>query len=116
MMMEILSNFSSAYCFISFILGALFMLTMLCIAAMGKVQEPMNNVHFYVARDKNGKMFLYMGKPIRRLGIFSSFYSSRFGCYICSEEYFSKYGLNARDFDNLKWEDEPLEVFITLND
>ena len=92
------------------------MLTMLCIAAMGKVQEPINNVHYYVARDKNGRVFLYMGKPIRRSGIFQSFYSSRFGCYICSEEYFSKYGLNARDFDNLKWEDEPLEVFITLKD
>ena len=118
--MEILSNFSSAYCFISFILGALFMLTMLCIAAMGKVQEqcnkvqePMNNVHFYVARDKNGKMFLYMGKPIRKVGIFAS---SRFGHFICQEKYFSKYCLNARDFDNLKWEDEPVEVFITLND
>ena len=114
--MEILSNFSSACCFISFIIGALFMLTMLYIAAMGKVQEQCNNVHYYVARDKDGGLFLYMGKPIRRSGIFQSFYSSRFGCYICSEEYFSKYGLNVRDFDNLKWEDEPLEVFITLND
>ena len=114
--MEILSNFGSAYCFISFILGALFMLTMFSIAAMGKVQEQCNNVHYYVARDKDGRVFLYMGKPIRRLGIFSSFYSSRFGCYICSEEYFSQYGLNARDFDNLKWEDDPLEVFITLKD
>ena len=67
--MEILSNFSSAYGFISFILGALFMLTMLCISAMGKVQEQCNNVHFYVARDKDGKLFLYMGKPIRKVGI-----------------------------------------------
>lgn len=114
--MNLLSNFSSAYCFISFILGALFMLTMLCIAAMGKVQEQCNNVHFYVARDKDGRLFLYMGKPIRRSGIFQSFYSSRFGCYICSEEYFSKYGLNDGDYAYLKWEDEPVEVFITLND
>ena len=113
MIMEILSNFSSAYCFISFILGALFMLTMLCIAAMGKVQEQCNNVHFYVARDKDGKLFLYMGKPIRKVGIFAS---SRFGHFICQEKYFSKYGLNVRDFDNLKWEDDPLEVFITIKD
>ena len=24
-----------------------------------------NNVHFYVARDKNGTLYLYIGKPIR---------------------------------------------------
>ena len=29
---------------------------------------------------------------------------------------FKGFGLNKNDFDNLKWEDEPLEVFITLND
>lgn len=100
----------------SFIFGASMMLLILCIIAMAKDKEPSNKVHFYVARDKDGRMFLYMGKPIRRSGIFQSFYSSRFGCYICSEEYFSKYGLNARDFDNLKWEDEPIEVFINLED
>lgn len=111
--MDILSNFSSAYCFISFIIGALFMLTMLCIAAMGKVQEPMNNVHFYVAKDMDGKLFLYMGKPIRKVGIFAS---SRFGHFICQEKYFSKYGLNVRDFLYLKWDDEPVEVFINLED
>ena len=111
--MEILNNFSMIYCFITFILGAMFMFTTLCIAAMGKVQEQMNNVHFYVARDQDGKLFLYMGKPIRKVGIFAS---SSFGHFICQEKYFSKYCLNARDFDNLKWEDEPVEVFITLND
>ena len=26
---------------------------------------PRNNVNFYVARDKNGELFLYMGKPVR---------------------------------------------------
>lgn len=73
MMMKILSNFSSAYCFISFILGAVFMLTIHCIVAMGKVKEPMNNVHFYVARDMNDTLCLYMGKPLR--GTYA-FYSS----------------------------------------
>ena len=66
LIMEILSNFSSAYCFISFILGAMFMFVAFCIAAMGKVQEPMNKVHFYVARDMDGKLFLYIGKPVRK--------------------------------------------------
>ena len=109
--MEILSNFSSAYCFISFILGALFMLTMLCIAAMGKVQEQCNNVHFYVARDSYGILFLYMGEPIRAT---SEFLSSDYGRLINSSRHFSKYGLNEDDYAYLKWEDEPLEVFITL--
>ena len=111
--MEILSNFSSAYCFISFLLGALFMLTMLCIAAMGKVQEQCNNVHFYVARDSYGILFLYMGKPIRAT---SEFLSSDYGRLINSSRHFSKYGLNEDDYAYLKWEDEPLEVFITLKD
>ena len=111
--MEILSNFSSAYCFISFILGALFMLTMLCIAAMGKVQEQCNNVHFYVARDSYGILFLYMGKPIRAT---SEFLSSDYGRLINSSRHFSKYGLNEDDYAYLKWEDEPLEVFITIKD
>ena len=101
----------SIYCFISFIIGAVFMLTMLCIAAMGKVQEQCNNVHFYVARDKDGELFLYIGKPIRKVGIFVS---SRFGNFICQEKYFSKYSLNARDFDHLKWADGPVEVFINM--
>ena len=111
--MDMISNFSSAYCFISFILGAMFMLTMLCIAAMGKVQEPMNKVHFYVARDIDGILFLYMGKPIRAT---SEFLPSYYGRLINSARHFSKYGLNGRDFDNLKWEDETLEVFSTLKD
>ena len=111
--METLSNFSSAYCFISFILGALFMLTMLCIAAMGKVQEPINKVHFYVARDMDGILFLYMGKPIRAT---SEFLPSDYGRLINSARHFSKYGLNEGDYADLKWEDEPVEVFINMED
>ena len=111
--MEILSNFSSAYCFISFIIGALFMLTMLCIAAMGKVQEQCNNVHFYVARDSYGILFLYMGKPIRAT---SEFLSSDYGRLINSSRHFSKYGLNVDDYAYLKWEDDPVEVFINIED
>ena len=38
--MEILSNFISIYCLITFIIGAVFMLAMLSIAAMGKDDEP----------------------------------------------------------------------------
>lgn len=113
MIMEILSNFSSAYCFISFILGALFMLTMLCIAAMGKVQEPMNNVHFYVVRDNDDKLWLYLGKPYRYVNGFNSCDN---GCIIVLEDFFSRFGLNPKDYDNLRYEDEPVEVFLNLED
>ena len=68
--METLNNFASIYCFIAFVIGAVFMLAILSIAAMGKVKEPRNKVHFYVARDKNGPLWLYMGKPIRDRIIF----------------------------------------------
>ena len=98
---------------IAFILGAISMFMLVCIGYAAKHEEPVNRIHFYVARDKNGKLFLYMGKPIRKVGIFAS---SRFGHFICQEKYFSKYCLNARDFDNLKWEDEPVEVFINMED
>lgn len=111
--MEILSNFSSAYCFISFILGAVFMLTMLCIAAMGKVQESMNKVHFYMARDKNGSLWLYIGKPCRGKNDFYSNPDRRVFCLTCNIEY---YGLKREDYTNLKWEDEPVEVFLNIED
>ena len=111
--MYILSNFSSPYCFISFILGAMFMFVAFCIAAMGKVQEPMNKVHFYVARDKNDNLFLYLKKPIRA----SNYFISRSGgMLLLATKNFSECGLNPNDFKDLKWEDEPVEVFINMKD
>ena len=124
MNMETLNIFSSIYFFIAFVIGAVFMLTV-TITAMGKVQEPMNqepnndvqkqtnNVHFYVAREKSGALWLYMGKPIRTsVGFLSSHYCRFLGIGV----EFSQYGLNMHDFDNLKWEDEPVEVFINFKD
>ena len=113
--MYILSNFCSAYCFISFVLGALFMLTMLSIAAMGKIQEPMSNVHFYVARENDGALRIYIGKPIRCEGIFVSCREKGGRCLGRGSD-LRKYGINENDYKDLKWEDEPVEVFITLND
>ena len=124
MNMETLNIFSSIYFFIAFVIGAVFILTV-TITAMGKVQEPMNqepsndvqkqtnNVHFYVAREKSGALWLYMGKPIRTsVGFLSSHYCRFLGIGV----EFSQYGLNMHDFDNLKWEDEPVEVFINFKD
>lgn len=69
-----------------------------------------NNVHFYVARDKSGSLWLYMGKPIR----FEKFFACGRGEILSSSDSFQKFGLNVHDFDNLKWEDEPVEVFLNL--
>ena len=111
--MYILSNFSSPYCFISFILGAMFMFVTICIAAMGKEQEPINKAHFYVARDENGSLFLYLQKPIRRTNYFIS---RSGGMLLLKAKNFSECGLNPNDFKDLKWEDEPVEVFINMKD
>ena len=53
MTMEILNNFASIYCFIMFIFGAVFMLAMLSIAAMGKSKEE-PKVRFYIKRIYSG--------------------------------------------------------------
>ena len=75
--------------------------------------EPRNKVHFYVARDKIGTIWLYMGKPKRDK---CSFCSTESSIAIISSTYFYKIGLNEKDYYNLKWEDEPVEVFLNLED
>ena len=110
--MEILNNFASIYCFITFIFGAVFMLAILSIAAMGKVKEPRNKVHFYVARNKNNKLWLYMGKPRRYDDEFRA-YLDKGSKYISGYD-FNAFGLNEKDYANLKWEDDPIEVFINM--
>ena len=112
--MEILNNFSSIYCFIAFVIGALFMLAMLSIAAMGKTKEPRNKVRFYVARNKNNRLWLYMGKPRRYDDEFRAYLDKGSKCI--SGYYFDAFGLNEKDYDNLKWEDEPVEVFLNMED
>ena len=89
------------------------MLVALAIASMGNDDETSNKVNFYVARDKNEELLLYMGKPFRGI---NRFHSHLNGCIITSENDFSNFGLNENDFDNLKWEDEPVEVFIKMED
>ena len=109
--MEILNNFSSIYCFITFIIGAMFMFAAFCIAAMCKTQESKNKVHFYVARDKDNSLWLYLGKPERSK---QTFMPITYGGIIRGEKYFSNHGLYVNDYANLKWEDEPVEVFLKL--
>ena len=73
----------------------------------------MNKVHFYVARDKNSILYLYLGKPKRED---FSFMPCKGGyCFVDIQNY-RKFGLNPDDFKDIKWEDEPVEVFINMDD
>lgn len=70
-----------------------------------------NNVHFYVARDKNGKLWLYINKPIRAKDVFISAINIDLTYRNCNY-----IGLNKNDYADLKWDDEPIEVFINMED
>ena len=98
---------------IAFIFGALLMFLVFCIVAPIKDKKPKNNVHFYVARDKNNELFLYMGKPFRGIERFHEYQN---GCIITGDNNFYNFDLSKNDFDNLKWEDEPVEVFLNMED
>lgn len=94
------------------ILYGVVMLLMCYIAIFQKEKKPKNNVHFYVARDKNRVLWLYLEKPIRVEHMFVKGH----GRALTSSFGFQEFGLNEHDFDNLKWEDEPIEVFINLEE
>ena len=87
--------------------------TLKCYIITLNSKKSINKVHFYVARDKNGELFLYMGKPFRGI---NKFHPYRNGCIITSDDDLSNFGLNKDDYANLTWEDEPVEVFLNLED
>ena len=99
---------------IAFILGAISMFMLVCIGYAAKQEDPVNRVHFYVAKDKDGGLYLYLGKPFRGS---SDFYGNPDkGSSLLTPFNFEYFGLNENDYENLKWEDEPLEVFVTMED
>ena len=100
-------------CVIAFIIGILFTLIVFIIGTITETKKSENKVHFYVTREKNGTLWLYMGKPIKK----EHFYViCNYGIIIASVDRFSGYGLDKNDYANLKWEDEPVEVFLNLED
>ena len=116
--MEILSNFASIYCYISFIIGAVLMLLSLAIVAMSKDNEPRNNVRFFVTKDNsvfNDDLKLWLGKPEWDKNIVLWITHSRYVHYICNNYYFEGYKLNPDDFADMK-EGEIREVFLNLED
>ena len=78
-----------------------------------KIRRMRNKIHFYVARDKNGELFLYIGKPFRGI---DKFHPCQNGYIITSDDDLSNFRLNKDDYADLKWEDEPLKVFINMED
>ena len=115
--MEILSNFSSIYCFVAFVIGAVFMLAILSIAAMGKEKEPRNKVRFFVTRDNEDASInppvLWVGVPKKDSVGWSVTETAKPIAF--SEEGFKHCGLNYEDFFNMK-EGEIREVFLNLED
>ena len=101
--METLSNFASIYCFVTFIMGAVFMFAMYSIVAMGKVKEPRNKVRLYVKADIDNIPWLYIQKKNGDLEL------------VASNNGFKDFGLNPLDFADIK-EGEIREVFINLED
>ena len=80
-----------------------------------KLKKPRNNVHFYVARDKTyNLLWLYLGKPIRFKD--DAWLPGKHGTVIETESSFEILGLNKEDYNSIKWEDEPIEVFLNLED
>lgn len=79
-----------------------------------KFSKKRNRVHFYVARDMDGELWLYMGKPNRSVDEFEP--ASNGYCVILTDNNFEVWGLNENDYKDLRWEDEPLEVFLNMED
>ena len=79
----------------------------------GESHKKINRVHFYVARDKNGELWIYIGKPTRGKLIFYQDDRCRVLGVLTNQ---NMLGLDENDYVNLKWEDEPLEVFVNMED
>lgn len=78
-----------------------------------KSSKKRNRVHFYVARDMDGMIHLYLGKPLRGI---DEFYGVGDKNIFVLAHNLKRFGLNTDDFKYLKWEDEPVEVFVNMED
>ena len=102
--MEILSNFISIHCLISFVIGAVLMLVALAIVAMGKDDEPRNKVRFYVKAVRDDMYWLYIKDKKGNISFIG-----------LDEDFNNLWGLNPDDFTDMK-KGEIREVFINLED
>ena len=90
-------------CIISFIVGALIMMCAIGVLSNCKEEEPRNKVHFYVKAIEDGIPWLYIQRNNGEL-VLIAIYNG-----------FTYYGLNPKDFTNMK-KGEKVEVFITINE
>ena len=93
---------------------ALLMICYIAIVLYKSKNKLRNKVHFYVARDKDRTLCLYIGKPFRGNTQFCAKISN--GVIVLTQYHFKILGLNEKDYANLKWEDEPVEVFLNMKD
>lgn len=106
------------------IMGIMYIVALVCvlyfinkfqISKLKRDSKPINKVHFYVARDLDGSLWIFIGKPFRETNIFNARIPG--SCTRLSDNKVFKYfGLNKNDYDSLKWGDEPIEVFLNLED
>ena len=100
------------------VVGAVTLAFIICDFVADKVKSKFskkrNQVHFYVARDMDGNLWLYMGKPNRSVDGFEP--ASNEYCVILTDNNFEVFGLNQDDYKDLRWEDEPVEVFLNMED
>lgn len=77
-----------------------------------------NKVHFYVTRDSaplsKGLLNLWINKPDRGVDIWYT--GKSWARHIAVGNDLRLFRLNLSDYDSLKWEDEPKEVFLNLED
>ena len=100
--MEILNNFASIYCFITFVIGAVFMLIAVCVVAMGKVKEPRNNVRFFIRRISIDRFILTI---LNKEGY----------CVLSDYVRFQDWNLYKKDFEDLEI-GERKELILNLED
>ena len=90
-----------------------------------KSKKTRNKVHFYVARNYNGELNVYLNKPSRnvnyKIWMQYSFKADKDGfkwhsTRITEGGFFKDLGLKTEDYKYLQWEDEPVEVFLNLED
>lgn len=94
--------------FLSFLAGMCIAIVICDIISHKFFKRKRNKVHFYVARDEDETLWLYFGKPERK--------ENEFGVnrVIYGSSYFEDLGLNVDDYKDLRWEDEPIEVFLNM--
>lgn len=81
-----------------------------------KGTQSKNKVHFYITRDKIGNLILWLGKPYRRGDAWEGGRKAILLAASYTSESFNFYKLKVSDYDELKWEDEPVEVFVNKED